>query len=256
MNSYEQLKCFVLIIGNARSGSTLLGSIIDAHPEAAIANETEASCNFWRGLDRQKILDEIYQSSKNAQQSGRLSEGYNYSINKKLRSQADSSVMGDKTWNPATLLLHGDYALLTKLEDVLGVPVKIIHSIRNPFDVIATMHMRSGAPVADRALWYFMHCQAAQAINEHCHSGNFLDLHHETLLSSPDATISAICDFIGLDNATYPLEASKELLFNEAKKTRHNIGWNQDAVDNITSHIPKYPFLQQYVDEDYSGLAT
>ena len=33
------LRCFVLIVGNARSGSTLLGAALDGHPRAIVDNE-------------------------------------------------------------------------------------------------------------------------------------------------------------------------------------------------------------------------
>lgn len=36
-------RCFVLIVGNARSGSTLLGAVLDGHPEAVVANESYSS---------------------------------------------------------------------------------------------------------------------------------------------------------------------------------------------------------------------
>ena len=44
------LRCFVLIVGNARSGSTLLGAALDGHPRAIVANEMGESMTLWRGL--------------------------------------------------------------------------------------------------------------------------------------------------------------------------------------------------------------
>lgn len=254
MQSFSKLNTFVLIIGNSRTGSTLLGSILDAHPNAIIANETSASAIFWRSLSRYDILKEIYVNSKKYRTSGRMSEGYDYSIQQSAFGKSDIFVMGDKVWNPATLLLHGDYSLLPRLEEVLKAPIKIIHSIRNPFDVITTMHMRSKAPIRDRILWYFMHCDAVCAIRDHCQSSRFMDIHHENLILSPEKTISDLFYFIGLDPKIYPIEACKKLLFSEPKKTRCNIDWIKEDIKNIVNKMSLYVFLEKYVIEDYSDL--
>lgn len=254
MRSFSKLKCFVLIVGNARSGSTLLGSILDAHPNAIVANETSASANFWRGLNRHDILDEIYFNSIKNRISGRMSEGYEYSIQQKVFDESDIFVMGDKVWNPATLLLHGKYALLGSLEELVEAPIKIIHPIRNPFDVISTMHMRSKAPIPDRILWYFMHCDAVWAIRDHCQKATFMDVYHEKLILSPDQIISDICDFVGVQSKVDHIESCKSLLFNEPKQTRFNNTWDKKDKEDIVNRMSQYVFLEQYALEDYSDL--
>src|SRR5271163_188436 len=103
MPEFDQLRNFVLVVGNARSGSTLLGSILDAHPNAAVANETPGSANFWREMDRGEILREILDNSRRNHEAGRLSEGYRYLIDHTPRTESNLSMMGDKVWNPATL---------------------------------------------------------------------------------------------------------------------------------------------------------
>jgi hypothetical protein len=255
MQCFSKLKCFILVVGNSRSGSTLLGSILDAHPNANIANESRASTIFWRDLNRYEILNEISTHAENYRTNEKISEGYSYSIKNDLLDESDILVMGDKIWNPATLILHGDYSLLRRLEDVLEVPIKIIHAIRNPFDVIATMHSRSKAPIRDRILWYFMHCDSVKAINEaHFQNEGFMNVHHESLISSPTLTLSNLCEFMGLDSNKYPTESFKSMLFKEPKKTRLNINWLEEDVNMIINKMSEYVFLEKYSLEDYSDL--
>jgi hypothetical protein len=40
----------LLILGNARSGSTILGAVLDAHPNMVVANEKLESFHPWYGL--------------------------------------------------------------------------------------------------------------------------------------------------------------------------------------------------------------
>ena len=254
MPGFDRLTSFVLVVGNARSGSTLLGSILDAHPHVIVANETAASGNFWRGLDRAAILEEIVANSRRNQESGRVSEGYRYLINPQAKNEADIRVMGDKVWNPATLLLHGDFALLNRLEGLLGTPVRIIHAIRNPFDVIATMHGRSGAPVRDRMLWYFMHCDAVLAIRAKWDASRYLDFHHESLFEEPDRVIAGFCEFIGVVMYAYHLAACRALLFEQPRQTRFKLNWEAGMVREIVERIKAYDYLGRYSGEDYESL--
>ena len=53
------LRCFVLIVGNARSGSTLLGAALDGHPRAIVANEMADSMTLWKNLARDEVLARV-----------------------------------------------------------------------------------------------------------------------------------------------------------------------------------------------------
>jgi hypothetical protein len=253
VSAFGDLDCFVLIVGNARSGSTLLGSIIDAHPRAVVGNETVASQIYWSGLDRQRILEEIVANSEQSNESGRMSEGYSYAIEQETDS-ATVRVMGDKVWNPATLMLHGNTKLIGGLAATIGAPVKFIHAVRNPFDVVATMHGRSGASLSDRARWYFMHCDAAEAIRDKTVESCYLDTHLETLLAKPDEVIPQVTSFLGLEPSEEHLAACKGMLFAEPRRTRYDVAWEEDLVSDMLDRMKRYDFLQPYRDENYAEL--
>jgi hypothetical protein len=253
MPVFGQLDYFVLIVGNARSGSTLLGSIIDAHPCAVIGNETMASQTFWRGLERQEILGDILANSKHSNDSGRMSEGYSYAIDQETEL-AKVRVMGDKVWNPAILMLHGDAKLIGGLKAAIGAPVKFIHAIRNPFDVVATMHGRSGASLSDRAHWYFMHCDAAEAVRDKSDGSGYVEAHLETLLAEPDEVIPQVTSFLGLEPSEEHLAACKEMLFKEPRRTRYSVAWDEDVVCDMLERMKRFDFLHLYLNEDYAEL--
>lgn len=128
-----QIEKFLLIIGNARSGSTILGAVLDAHPNIVVANETIESGHLWRGLDGEKILAGIFQNAEQqALESTRSAVCGQKSAWPPSKKQ-DIRVMGDKIWNPATLFLHGKYNLIPSLEERVVAPVALIHACRNPF---------------------------------------------------------------------------------------------------------------------------
>ena len=253
---FASVQTFLLIIGNARSGSTLLGSVIDAHPQALIANETTASATFWRDTSRATILGEIQENSRRNREQGRHSEGYSYQVKKEIDSGRPFTVMGDKIWNPATLLLHGDQRLLNRLHEILGIPIKIVHAVRNPFDVIATMHARSGAPIGNRIAWYFMHCEAVAAIRDRLPAELYLDNHHEDLVLSVEQTLERLCGFLGLTAIPEHAQAVKEMVFATPKQTRASALWQPEEVQLVLDGIARFDFLSRYAMEDILLLKT
>ncbi|NBW87793.1 MAG: hypothetical protein EBR23_13465, partial [Planctomycetia bacterium] len=80
MSSLDHLRRFVLIVGNARSGSTLLGAVLDGHPQAVIANESASSMALWRDLSAAQIVADVLDNATRNAAAGRPSEGYSYQI--------------------------------------------------------------------------------------------------------------------------------------------------------------------------------
>lgn len=242
-------RCCVLIVGNARSGSTLLGAVLDGHPQAVVANESFSSLNFWRNLTKQEILQDIYDNASHMAVAGRLSEGYRYQIGDPPASKDRILIIGDKVWNPSLLLLHGDPGLLRSLEELLGMPVKLVHAVRNPFDVIATMHRRSGAPIADRIRWYFMHCEAVAAIEIRLPPERFLESHLAVLLAAPADELGRLVDFVGLERDEAHLEAVRQKLFSRPRRTAGEVVWRAEEIAEVARRMTEFSFLHNYLAE-------
>jgi hypothetical protein len=249
MANLEHLNRFVLLVGNARSGSTLLGAVVDAHPQAVIANESASSGVFWKNLSAEQILADVIQNAGRKAAMDRPSQGYSYQIGLPPDAKAKLLVAGDKVWNPATLILHGKTELIPSLQDRLGLPLMVLHAIRNPFDVIATMHTRSGAPVSDRIRWYFMHCDAAEAIRARLPADRFLDCHHDDLLADPRIEIERLCRFLDLSIDPDHIGAVREKLFSQPRRTRTLIAWKDEDVEAIKAGIARFEFLSRYTSD-------
>jgi hypothetical protein len=240
---------FVLIVGNARSGSSLLGAVLDAHPAAVVANETDGSVNLWRDLSGPEILRLIYETATRNAAAGRPSEGYRYQIGPPPQSKTAIRLVGDKTWNPALLMLHGNPAFLASLEARLGIPVRLVHAIRNPFDTIATMQRRSGASLEDRTRWYFMHCDAAAALRERLPAARFLDSHHADLLAEPAGELRRLGEFLGLPACDDHCAAVTKLLYDRPRRTAASVPWTAGQIAGVSRRMAEFDFLHRYLDD-------
>ncbi len=204
---------------------------------------------MWRGLARDQILTAIIQRASDNAITSRSSTGYHYQMGPPPSKKMDVLVVGDKLWNPTLLLLHGSPNLLGSLEDRLSIPVRLVYAIRNPFDVIATMHRRSTLPVRDRIRWYFMHCEAAEALRERFPAESFLESHYSDLVTSPDVELRRIADFLGLPNDPEHVERVRAMLFERPSQTSASIDWDPIDVADILDRMGRFPCLDRYRGE-------
>jgi len=233
---------FVLIVGNARSGTTIVGSIVDSHPNMICANESASSAVFWRGRDRAEIIAEIKDNSARNAAEGRQSSGYHYAI--PTPEKADIHVYADKCFNPALLLLAGDRGLIDRLSDTMQCPVTLIHCARNPFDVIATMHRRSGASLQDRTRWFFMHCDAAMNLIDRGHL-EFV-VRSEGLIAEPRKLPDLLFQYLGFPTGPAHLDRIASVVSKTPNHTRNEIKWPSALTADIERRCADYPFLRGY----------
>jgi len=240
---------FLLIIGNARSGSTILGAALDAHPNMIIANETKESAMWWRGLEGEQIVSGIL---KNAERQASEDSRYNVCGQKSAwppSSKQEIRVLGDKVWNPTTLLLSGKYDLIPSLEERLAAPITVIHACRNPFDVITTMHQKSGAPIGDRIRWYWAHCESVAAIIERLPANRSLHVHHEKLVQQTSLVLKDCCNLLDVSFDPEYLERCKQMLFSVPRQTRQQCVWTDQDILRVHGLIENFSWLKFYKDQ-------
>lgn len=247
MDDFSSLKAFLLIIGNARSGSTVLGSIINAHPNALIANETQLSGNLWNSATRESVLQTIASQAIQPNPGKILPSGYKFQFCKDSPKTDQVLLIGEKAWNPATLFLHGKYSLLTDLSTQMQLPLLILHAVRNPFDTISTMHIRSGAPIHDRIRWFFMHCEAVQAISDRYTSQSFKHVYHEALLLNPIVEIRSLMNFLSLPLIDSYIETIKNALFTFPNESSKKVVWSKEDRQEVLSRMEQFEFLKFYL---------
>jgi hypothetical protein len=237
------LQAFVLVIGNSRSGTTMVGSILDSHPAMLCAHETEASRAFWRGWTRAAIVAEVEKNSAEAAANQRPSEGYHYAI--PSAPKAAVTLLADKVWNPALLLLAGDPGLLSRLSETMGAPVLLVHCVRNPFDVIATMHHRSGAALEDRMRWYFMHCEAAQTLIARNESPIHL-VRSEELIADAEVIAGQLFNWLGAPASAAHLAHVRGVVRSKPNRSRDRVTWPAALIREIEARAAHYTFLSGY----------
>ena len=157
------VEAFCIFIGYPRSGHSLLGSLLDAHPEMVIAHELDVLTFVAAGWPRRALYSRILNHDATFTESGRQWFGYDYRVPGQWQGRVSKlRVIGDKKGGKTTERLGARPDLLERLRRTVEVPVRLVHVVRSPYDNITTMARRSGQTLE----------QAARALlRPLCHGG-------------------------------------------------------------------------------------
>jgi len=125
------------MISIGRTGSTILSAIIGSHPNVRFAEEQQYSSKWLReGWTREQILEALTASGV-----GKARRLLGFPDSSILTYNEPLKLIGDKSdWGMVNAhMKRGAPAdILSQFSAVMGMPVKALVSIRNPFETLAT----------------------------------------------------------------------------------------------------------------------
>lgn len=245
--TFDQVRGFVVFVGCPRSGHSLLGSFLDAHPLAVIAHELDALDYVHRGWGRYELYERILRHDRDFGAAGRQWFGYDYRVPGQWQGRfLRLEVIGDKRGGLTTSRLGSDPGMLDRLEDLVRVPVHVLHVVRNPFDNIATMARRSGESLEQAAERYFSLCGVVTGLRAR---RRLLDVHHEDLVADVPGQLGRVCGVLGLESPGDYLAACARVAFKSARQTRAELSWSTDLIRRVRAGMAEHDYLD-YPDEE------
>ncbi len=151
--------------------------------------------------------------------------------------------------------------------------------VRNPFDNVATMSLRSGraydririsatSPQQFRAKLegaqarggrvpaevlpemvedYAALCEGVATVREQVPSGDWYELRHEELIADPTASLARLFAFLELPVTPELLRALAGSVSSQVNRTRHQLRWSADARERVEHLAAEHSFLEGYV---------
>lgn len=228
-----RLACF--FIGYPRSGHSLTGALLDAHPQVCLSHELDAF-KLLRSEQpsREALFEQIIANARAYAAAGAQNQGYNYRIEGLWQGDwTQLRVIGDKCGSHTTMELLAQPELLKQAEEVLQLPLKFVHVIRNPYDVVTTSIRRSLernprlklARLRRRKIdKFFRHAEFIQQLRS---SGqiDYIDVYHERFVAEPQAELARICAFLGLEADADYLEKATRIVFPTSQQSRQKVDW-------------------------------
>lgn len=247
--NFQNIEKYCMFLGCPRSGHTLVSALMDSHPNMIISNELDALKFFAKGFSKQQVYYLILEQSKADAKTGRNPGGYSYKIpNQGQASFNQLKVIGDKHAPLTTTRLCMEPTLLESLYNKVGVPIKFIHVIRNPYDNIKTIATKDfgGLKLEVAMELYFLLCKQVISIKERIEPSNILNVRHESLIQNSQKILEEISDFLGVDTPKSYIENCSQIIYKSPHKSRQEAKWNEHLINTIRENIDKYDFLKNY----------
>jgi hypothetical protein len=237
----------VTFIGYPRSGHSLVGSLLDAHPDIVIAHELDALERIERSCEKLALWSAILENSRALAATGRQWEEYSYGVPGQWNGRfRDLRVLGDKKGGRSTLRLGERPELLEALRRTVQVRCQFIHVIRNPYDNISTISRRRGTELAEAIDDYFGRCEIVGRIRAQLSPPDWYDLQHEELVANPAEELTKLCRFLEQRcDPQYLLDCSR-IVFAFAHRSRHEAPWTPELISRVLERLARFNFLQGY----------
>jgi hypothetical protein len=257
---YRRVRTVCLEIGHMKSGGTMLGALLDAHPRVAFADETDAVRYFAAGFRREQICYLLEKGARREAMKGRVTarrlEPYSFEVPGQWQGKTVSlDVVGDSKAGITTQQLGADPDLVSRIRDQLdGTDLKFFHVVRNPFDPISVMMMRGKRTFNGAVERYFANCAVLSDLHTHLPSDSVHLVRYEDMVDDPEGQLRAACDFLGVEASREYLAACGAIIV-ERPPERTRVEWNESQIARVSAEIAKYPFLGGYAFEN-PRLAT
>jgi hypothetical protein len=242
----------VLFAGYRRSGHSLVGALLDAHPDVAMAHGLDVLHHVRYGFDRDQIGTLILENARERAAGGRVVTGYSYAVpgqwqgrHRRLR------VIGSTRGGATARTLRDRPELALGVGAALGLPVRWIHVVRNPFDNVSTLALRGRrrdleSGIAD----YFRLVEGVTSLRARVGPEALLDLRHEDLVADPAATLRRLAAWLGLEAPEDWVRACAGVVFAAPHRSRHDVAWTPELVERVAKELERHPFLAGYRFDD------
>jgi hypothetical protein len=261
-NLYKDLETYLMFIGYPRSGHTLLGSVLDAHPDMVIAHELDALYYFKARYHAHQVYRLILENERKFTAEGRQWMGYDYNVPGQWQGRYRKlKVIGDKSGGRSSRRMKRPKGPnhLQKVIRTTGKKIKIIHMVRNPYDNISTMTTRSAERMPgllDRALLdtqiraYFRLAETNQKIIE-LGIHDIYTIYQESFITNTQQELKKILDWLNLPATPDYLKACDEAVWSDPKRRRFSFPlWNEDTIKVVQERMSLIPFLHNYSFEE------
>lgn len=248
-NRFLDVRTYVMFVGYPRSGHSLVGSLLDAHPDAVVAHELDALRLFQAGFRRNQVYSMILENDRRFTAKGRRGGGdYGYVVPGQWQGRyRELQVIGDKSAERSTRRLHARPGLLDVLRRQVGDDVRFLHVVRNPYDNIATMWRRSQrkftlVEVAER---YLSLCRTVGELKSYLPT-RVLDLRHEDLVADPAPVLQRMCAFLELPAPEDYVRDCASIVFDSPRQTRSDAPWTPELVASVEREVSRHQPFADY----------
>ena len=279
--AFSRVNNFVQFLSFPRSGHSLIGSLLDAHPNAIVSHELDAMGLIHKGVPQAPIYGLIENNSKAFTQHGRFWNGFSYKVENLPHGFSDSlTVIGDKKGDWAVRWFDKNPELITQLRKTIKNNIRWVLVTRNPLDNIATLSLRknrtydevriqhkSGKSFAaelksrqeagkiaatardDMIADYRLLCDTISKMQRELAEEEVLHVVYEDFCKHPESGLSRICDFLSIEPSAEYLKNCSSKITTSLHKSRQRVEWTKNQIDEVRDITQNHKFLNCYLSD-------
>jgi hypothetical protein len=205
------------------------------------------------GLSREQVLwlsidVAREQARRKRRKRGRGGTEYSYFVPGQWQGRFEElRVVGDSDAGRTVRALAGDPTLLDRVRtDLAGIELRFIHVVRNPYDNIATMMLRSGRTFESALTRYFENWRLIEELRGRIGAESIATVRHEELVTQPREVLAGLCRFLGVEPNEAHLAACEGILYSAPARSRASIDWTDDQRSRIERGIAEFAGLSGY----------
>jgi hypothetical protein len=253
---FDGLKFFCCFVGHGRSGGTLVGALLNAHPNIVMSNELNALRRLRTGLTAQQLFRVIYLvSQRQVRRGSKGGGGYSYEVFGQWQGKhRELTIIGDRKAGATAYEIVCDPDLLATLDRKVRLDKKFIHVIRNPFDTITTTYQKTLPKPGEGANEhlsreirnYFARSTAIHLIEQKFGAASIHHLHHERLIADPIGQLRGVCMFLGVEPLEDYLRDCASILKKSPHQSRKSLEWPDHQIAEVNQGMKGCPWLAEY----------
>ena len=239
-----------------------------------IFDQVEKQETSW---DKVFLFDELYRKSYCAATCGWRSadalayKGYTLSLNVSWQGRYTTlKVIGDKHSGIGSKQ-HAQSPLefakvYRNLSGTLNIPIRVIHVVRNPYDMIATrvLHAKdlhgqfaseeinstNKGDAGSEAMYaetnyLFKQVKAGEVLIPALNL-TVLEIHSADFIKDPKHTLRSICTFLDLKCPEDYLQECFDRTYRSFSRSRDVLVWDEQLIEDIESRMKQHTFLRRY----------
>ncbi len=251
---------FALFLGFERSGSTLLGQIVNAHQNALIGNEGLLFEYLPYCKTQKDIFDYIhYLNDKFAKQKyfkqqktekNLQSREQNLLLAGGYQSNAEKiEVIGNAKAGRTPFILSERREQYLDLLSKLDMPIKFISIVRHPVHMIDSSIKRRGISPKEAIYNFQLYSSYLENALTYLETQNsVLNIEYEQLISEPQRSVEDIYKHLELSVDEAFIKNITQSFDSSPLKRKSSPSWLAEFSDEINSLIEKYSFFSSYKD--------
>lgn len=248
---FRDVETFCVFVGYPRSGHSIVGSVIDAHPDAVVAHRLNAMRFLERGFAVADVLFLMHRNAQRFSRAGRSLTGYSYPIPGLWQGRVGTlRLIGDQEGKKNAQTLHAHPALIDRLGSLGKISTRFVHVLRNPYDNITTMSLRAYSSLESTIGIYFSLCEAVAGIRRRVGPAELIDVRHEDFVARPAESLRRLTGFLGLSATDAYVGGCAEAIYRAPHQSRWRAAWTPELVDEVRRRAERYDFLEGYRYEE------